>query len=193
MDVEVLSDEARIGALLDPARRRLVAALLEGPDSAVGLARRLGDTRQRLNYHLRVLESAGLVELAEERQRRGATERVLRVVARRFVVDPCAVGDPGAEASPSAAGDRFSAAYVVALASRAIRELGGLMVRARSTGKRLATAGLSTEVTLSEPADFNGFVADLAAAVEGVVSRYNAASGGEGRTFRVVAGTYPGP
>ncbi|NIP81922.1 MAG: helix-turn-helix domain-containing protein, partial [Gemmatimonadetes bacterium] len=58
--------------------RRLLDALLERPDSAVGLARRLGDTRQRLNYHLRVLEGAGLVELEEERPRRGVRERVMR-------------------------------------------------------------------------------------------------------------------
>lgn len=188
-DVELLRDPRRVAVLMDPDRSRLVTALLEEPDSAVGLARRLEDSRQRLNYHLRVLEEAGLVEVQEERPRRGVKERVMRVVARRFVVDPGALGglSPGA---PS--GDRFSATYLLALASRAIRELAALMARARSSGKRLATAGLSVEVTLAEPADFAAFVADLGEAVGEVVSKYHTEGGG-GRTFRVVAGTYPAP
>jgi DNA-binding transcriptional ArsR family regulator len=63
--------------LLDPERRRLLEALREEPDSASGLARRLDDSRQRLNYHLRTLEEAGLVELREERRRGNCVERAL--------------------------------------------------------------------------------------------------------------------
>jgi DNA-binding transcriptional ArsR family regulator len=188
-DVELIREPERVAVLVDPDRQRLVAALRESPDSAVGLARRLGDSRQRLNYHLRLLEEAGVVELAEERPRRGVRERVMRVVAERFVVDPSALG----ELAPELAGaDRFSATYLVALASRAIRELADLLGRARSTGKRLATAGLSTEVTLAEPADFDAFVEDLSRAVGEVVARHHMEGGG-GRTFRVLAGTYPAP
>ncbi|MEN8374222.1 MAG: winged helix-turn-helix domain-containing protein, partial [Gemmatimonadota bacterium] len=56
------------GAVLlrDPERRRLVEELRELPDSAAGLAQRLGQTRQRLNYHLRALEEAGVLELHQE-------------------------------------------------------------------------------------------------------------------------------
>jgi DNA-binding transcriptional ArsR family regulator len=187
--VEVLREPERVAVLMDPARRPLIEALLERPDSAVGLARRLGDTRQRLNYHLRIMEEAGLVELVEERQRRGVRERVLGV-ASRFVVDPGTLGRLAAEPAPD--GDRFSASYLVALASRAIRELASLLARARSSGKRLATGGLSAEVRLSRPEDFNAFVAELGRAVADVVSRYHT-EGGEGRTFRVIAGTYPSP
>lgn len=188
MRVEVLREPGRIAVLLDPARRRLVQALLERPDSAVGLARRLGDSRQRLNYHLRVMEDAGLVELAEERQRRGARERVFQLVAHQFAIDPGSLEELSPEPMES---DRFSATYLVALASRAIRELSDLLERAEETGRRLATAGLSTEVRLAEPGDFNRFVEDLTEAVAGVVARHNV-DAPAGRTFRVFAGTYPG-
>lgn len=188
-EIEVVRDPERVAVLLAPERRRLVGALLERPDSAVGLSRRLGETRQRLNYHLRVLEEAGLVEVREERQRRGAKERVLGVVARGFVVDPEALGEL-APASP--AGDRFSATYLVALASRAIRELADLLARARTTGKRLATAGVSVEVKLAEPSDFSEMVDDLTEAVGEVVARYHTDEEG-GRGFRVVLGSYPAP
>jgi DNA-binding transcriptional ArsR family regulator len=189
-ELEVVGEAGRAAVLFDPARRKLLQALVERPDSAVGLARRLGDTRQRLNYHLRALEETGLVELAEERQRRGVKERVMRPVARRFVVDSAALG--GLAPDALVAGDRFSATWLVAMAARAIGELAGLMERARRTGKRLATAGLSVEVRVAEPAAFEAFVADLTAAVGDVVKKHHSNAPG-GRTFRVTAGLYPKP
>jgi DNA-binding transcriptional ArsR family regulator len=186
--VEVLREPDRIAVMMDPGRRRLVDALLERPDSAVGLARRLGDTRQRLNYHLRVMEGAGLVEVAEERPRRGVTERVYRVVARRFVLDPGSLG----ELSPEPVeGDRFSATYAVALTSRSIRELAELLSRSRSSGKRMASMGVSAEVRLAEPAGFNAFAEDLGRAVADVVARHTSDAPG-GRMFRVIACAHQG-
>lgn len=186
--LEVLREPERAATLLHPERRRLLEALREKPDSASGLARRLDDSRQRLNYHLRALEEAGLVELAEERRRGNFHERVMRPVARRFVVDPAVLGDEAAD--PGTVGDRFSATYLIALAARAVRELAGLRERAAGEDKRLATAGLETEVRLARPADFEDFVRDLSEAVAEVVGRHHDGCR-EGRPFRVILGTYP--
>ena len=68
-------------ALLDPQRVALLRALMDGPDSASGLARRFSLPRQRVNYHLRLLEREGLLELVETRRRRNCWERVLRATA----------------------------------------------------------------------------------------------------------------
>src|ERR671910_1697476 len=131
-------------ALLHPDRRRLLEALAAGPDSASGLARRLGESRQRLNYHLRLLEEAGQVELAEERWKGSRPERVMRLVARQYVLDPAAIGSLAED--PDEAGDRFSANYLVALASRVLRELAELLDRAKKKPARLATAAVNTTV-----------------------------------------------
>lgn len=186
--VEVVRDPETMAVLLDPERRRLLEALREEPDSASGLARRLGDSRQRLNYHLRALEEAGLLEILEERRRGNCVERVLRVVARRFVVDPAALGELAAE--PEELGDRFSATYLIALAARAIRELAGLQDRAARQDERLASAGLEARVKLPHPEDFDAFVQDLSEAVARVVARHHDDRAG-GRPFRVIAGAYP--
>ena len=191
LELEVLRDPARIAALLDPDRRRLMDALLESADSATGLARRLGDRRQRVNYHLRLLEEAGLVELAEERPRRGVTERVMRPSARRFAVDSSALGARMAP-EPTEDPDRFSATFLVALATRTIREVAALMARARTSGKRLPTLGLTTRVCLRDPGDMEVFQRDLADAVAAVVARHHDESGA-GRCFRVAAQSYPAP
>jgi DNA-binding transcriptional ArsR family regulator len=185
---EVVRDPQRVAAILDPEGRRLIEALRDAPDSASGLARRLGESRQRLNYHLRALENAELVELKEERRRGNCVERVLRVVAKRFVIDPAVLGNLAAD--PDELADRFSATYLIALAARTIRELAGLKEKASRERKRLATAAIEAEVRLARPADFEGFVQDLTRAVASVVAKHHDERAG-GRPFRVIAGTYP--
>jgi DNA-binding transcriptional ArsR family regulator len=188
--VEIVRESRRARVLLDPKRRRLVAALAGGPDSATGLARRLDDTRQRINYHLRQLEQAGIVELAEERRKGSQPERIMRLVARRYVIDPGAGEGPAPD--PDAVGDRFSAAYLVALTTRALRELADLLDRAKTRRARLATASVNTSIRLASPAAFDAFTRDLTDAIGAVVSRHHT-EGGDGRWFRVLAGAYPGP
>ena len=64
LDVEVIEDPAAATVALEPVRSRLLAELAE-PASAATLAGRLGIARQRVNYHLRALEShAGNQRLA---------------------------------------------------------------------------------------------------------------------------------
>lgn len=190
----VLEDPDQLAALLSPERRRLVEALRRQPDSAAGLARRLGASRQRLNYHLRELEDVGLLELREERRRGNFSERVLEPTARRFVVDPGALDAALDGGLP--AGDRFSAAYLVALAARTIRELADMRERADREDRRLASATVQSEVRLADPGAFRAFVDDLSDAVAGVVARHHDPDDGpaaEGRSFRVFTGTYQAP
>src|SRR5262245_6527485 len=92
---EVVRGADRAALLLQKTRRQLLAALHE-PDSAAGLARKLGAPRQRLNYHLRQLEQEGLVELVEERRKGNCVERVVRATARAYVISPEALGPIGA-------------------------------------------------------------------------------------------------
>lgn len=186
----IVRDPRATASLLNPERRRLLEALRDEPDSASGLARRLDDSRQRLNYHLRELQDAGLVELREERRRGNCVERVLQVVARRFVLDPAALGELAADAGET--GDRFSAATLVALAARSIRELARLRERAEAEEKRLATASLTTRVGLARPADFEAFAEDLTRAVAEVVARHHDEDA-RARPFRIMAGAYPAP
>ena len=191
--LKVLDDLGAAGVLGDPGRRRLVEALREEPDSATGLARRLGETRQRLNYHLRALEAAGVVEEQETRRKGNCVERVLRPTAEHFLVDPLVVAGEaagGGARSPAAFGDRFSAAYLLALAARLIRDVGRLWGRAAESGRRLPTAGLDVKVSLASPGEFDGFVRDLSEAVATVIRKHHA-PGGESRPFQFVAGLYP--
>ncbi|MGS2647987.1 helix-turn-helix domain-containing protein [Streptosporangium sp. G12] len=105
-EMTLMDEPDRLRVALTPIRRRLLARLRD-PASAVQLAAEFGLPRQRVGYHLRVLEEAGLIELVEERPRRGFVERVMGVTANAFLVDPGVLTSPGeaAEAAEAAEAD----------------------------------------------------------------------------------------
>jgi DNA-binding transcriptional ArsR family regulator len=67
-------------ALAHPLRLRMLNLMWPGPMSAAELARELDISHALASQHLRRLDGAGLVELAEERTRRGGKERRYRTV-----------------------------------------------------------------------------------------------------------------
>lgn len=191
LDVALVADDDGLTAMGNPTRRRILAALALTPDSASGLAERLDDTRQRVNYHVRELERAGLIELVEERPRRGLTERIYRAAGRGFAVDPAVLGSLDA-GERLVAGDRWAAGYAIALASRLTREIASLRRRAGREHKRLAVASLDTTVRLRKPKAMEAFVDDLARAVADVVARHDDAAP-SARPFRLVCCSHPAP
>ena len=184
----VIRDPDSAAAALDPIRQRLLAHLAE-PDSATGVARRLGLPRQKVNYHLRALEQAGLVELVEERRKGNCIERVVRASARAYVISPETLGAvaPGADLPA----DRLSSAYLIAVAGRTIRELAELDARARKTGKRIATLTLDAEIRFASAAARAAFAEELADAVARLAARYHDDRAPGGRAFRLLAAVHP--
>jgi DNA-binding transcriptional ArsR family regulator len=67
-------------ALGHPTRLRMLTMMWSGPMSAAGLAAELGISHGLASQHLRTLDRAGLVELAEVRSKRGGRERLYRTV-----------------------------------------------------------------------------------------------------------------
>jgi DNA-binding transcriptional ArsR family regulator len=186
--LDCIADPAQAAALLSPLRLRLVGELRE-PDSASGLARKLGLPRQKLNYHLRELERAGLVEEVEQRRKGNCIERVLRARARSWVISPEVLGALAAD--PGEIQDRFSSAYLVAVCARAIGDLAGLRERARGAGKRLATMTLETEVCFASAADRAAFAEDVAGCLARLAAKYHDEKSPGGRRFRFFLGGHP--
>jgi DNA-binding transcriptional ArsR family regulator len=188
--VHVIDDPAAATLALHPIRQRILGEL-DQPDSAAGLARRLGLPRQKLNYHLRQLEHEGLVEMVEERKKRNCTERLVRAVARSYVISPSTLG--GLAVDPAAVRDQASSAYLVAVAARVIRDVASLRTRAAKAGKRLATLTLNTEVRFASAAAQQAFAEELTEAVAALVAKYHDETSAGGRRFRIVAGAHPMP
>ncbi len=190
LDVAVVEDPAAAAVMLEPRRSRLLAELSE-PASAAALAARLGLPRQQINYHLRTLEKHGLARVSDERKWGGLTERRLVATARSYLVSPTALGPLATD--PGRTRDRLSASYLLALAARVVREVGGLLRRSAETGKRLATLSLDTEIRFASPGARARFSRDLVAAVAELVRRYHDEAASGGRPHRLVISAYPIP
>lgn len=186
--VDVIAETTRAAALLQPARLALLEALGE-PASAAQLARRLDLPRQRVNYHLRELETHGLIVLREERTRGNVTERVYERTGSAYAISTDALGGLGAH--PLADQDAFSAAFQIGLASRAVRDLGVLERGARAASKTLPTYALDVLVRFATAAARNAFAAELSQAVADLIAKYHDDAAPRGREFRFYVGAYP--
>jgi len=205
LDIEVITDPRTAAVVMDPVRARILAALGE-PGSATTVAAVVGESRQKVNYHLRLLEAHGLVRLVAERPRRGLTERVVVASARSYLVSPEALG-PSAAADPlpavgsladgavgAPAGiDRQSSAYLLAVAARTLREVADLARRAAGARRQLATLTIDTEIRFGSAAERAAFTAELAAAVNDLAARYHDESAANGRWHRLVVAAHPRP
>jgi DNA-binding transcriptional ArsR family regulator len=190
LDIQVIDDPAAATVALEPTRSRLLSELA-APASAATLATRVGLTRQRVNYHLNALEGHGLVRLAQERKWGGLTERLLVATAASYIVSPSALGPVAVD--PNREADRLSASYLIALAARVVREVGGLVRRATEAGKRLATLSVDTEVRFRSATERAAFSSELAEAITKLVSKYHDESAPGGRAHRLVVVAHPLP
>ncbi|WP_034262910.1 ArsR/SmtB family transcription factor [Actinospica robiniae] len=188
MEIAVIDEPEAACSALDPVRSRLLAALAE-PGSASTVAKRVGLTRQKANYHLRDLEEHGLVELVEERRRGNMVERVLRASAPSFVISPAALAELAPD--PSRSPDQLSARWLLALAARLLREVGELVRGAHKAGKPLATFAIDGEVRFAGAADRAAFADELGTAVRELVARYHDEGAPGGRKHRIVVALHP--
>src|ERR1035438_1015834 len=92
--LQIVQNPGKAAVLLQAGRLSLLESLAE-PDSAAGLARRLGVPRQKMNYHLRELEREGFLELVEERRKGNCMERMVRATAKSYVIGPQVIGRLG--------------------------------------------------------------------------------------------------
>jgi DNA-binding transcriptional ArsR family regulator len=187
--VALVSDAAKARAALTPLRRELLERLRE-PNSASTLAAQLAIPRQKLAYHLRVLEEAGLVRLVEERQRRGFIERVMVACADTFVLDPALVQSAAKQAVT--AQDRDASEHLVTTASALVRDVARMREAADREGKRLLTLTVEAELTFETPAAFDAFSEQLSEAITTLAKRYAASPVRKGgRRYRLVAAAHP--
>jgi DNA-binding transcriptional ArsR family regulator len=186
--IDIISGADQAVVALQRTRRQLLARLSE-PDSAAGLARRLGMPRQRINYHLRELEREGFVELVEERRKGNCVERIVRATARAFVISPDALGVLGA--TPAEAADRFSSTYLVSAAARAMRDVAALQAGAKRAGKRLSTFTLETDIRFTSADTRSRFAEELATAIAALAAKYHDERAPQGRRFRLLTAIHP--
>ncbi|MDB5469968.1 MAG: transcriptional regulator [Caulobacter sp.] len=180
----LLDDADRVRTALSPIRRRLLTEL-QTPGSATSLAATLDMPRQKVGYHLKALEEAGLVQLVEERQRRGFTERLFTASADAYVVDPDLLAGPAPEVLTQ---DRYAADHLIRTASETVREVGRMRQTADAEGRRLLTFTLDAEIAFAAPGDIARFAERLTEALATLVAEFDTAGG---KPYRLIAATHP--
>jgi predicted ArsR family transcriptional regulator len=82
-----IQDLETVRVLSDPLKLRLLQAFTESAKTTKQVAAELGESVTKLYRHVDALHDLGLIEIVEEKQKRGTIERTFRAVARRFEAD----------------------------------------------------------------------------------------------------------
>lgn len=170
----VLDTGDQLAAIAHPTRLRVLDALRDA-DSAAGVARRLGEPRQRINHHVKELAKAGLLEPAGERRRGNFVEQLYVAAAGTFVVSSrVAWGDRG---RAQALRDQVSLEHLVELGERIQRDAAALLDRAAFDGERIASAAVDAEICFADAAARAAFLDEYLELVRSLIDRHASPTG----------------
>lgn len=88
METYVVKRMEQAKLLTDPFKLRLIEEFGPAPATTKQVADKMGEKAPRLYRHVDALVDEGLLELIEEKPKRGTIERYYKTVAARFEVDP---------------------------------------------------------------------------------------------------------
>ncbi len=183
--VQVVTALEAVQAMTHPVRVRILEALRQ-PESAAGVARAIGQSRQNVNYHLKELERAGLVRAAGERRRGNLIEPLYESVAGSFVISPRAVWSDRKRLA--ALRDQVSLEHLVALGERFQHDATALLDRATFDGDEIPSASVDTEVRFPTAEARAAFMDEYLRMLGSLLKKHGARKGDR---FRVLGAVYP--
>lgn len=143
-DVLKIRDLEQIRLLSDPFKLQLMQCFTEEPRTTKQVAAELGESVTKLYRHVDALFDAGLLEIVEEKQKRGTIERTFGSVAQRFEADHALFSGDGKGDGISAARDALRVVedeIIEALASTRLDEEDKTLLmrlRCKASPKRIA-------------------------------------------------------
>lgn len=185
--VRIVEDLDEVQALTHPIRLAVLGALRE-EDSAAGVARAIRQSRQLVNYHLKELERAGLVERAAERRKGNFVEQLYRSVAPSFTISP-RLAWSGTERT-RVLRDQVSLDRLVAMGERLQRDASELLDRAAFDGDQIDSASVDAEVRFADDAARSAFMTEYLALLGPLLKKHGSRAGA---AFRVALAIYPDP
>lgn len=90
-EVMVLKDLEQIKAISQEYRLQIVEAFENKAKTAKQIAEFMGEPHGRVNYHIKMLEKVGIIELVEEIVKFGVVEKYYCPVAEKIIIDSTAV------------------------------------------------------------------------------------------------------
>jgi DNA-binding transcriptional ArsR family regulator len=184
--VEVLDDPEQVAALAHPLRVAILDAL-RTPGSAAGAARALGETRQKVNHHVRALVDAGLLRPEGERRNGNFVEQLYQSVASSFMVSSRLAC--GGERRVDALRSQVPLEHLTELGERVQRDAIELLDRAAFDGEEIPSLSVEASVRFPDEASRAAFMAEYLDLLKPLLRKHGARDGG---AFRVVTAVYPG-
>jgi DNA-binding transcriptional ArsR family regulator len=178
-DVLYLEEITQAETLLKPQRVEVLRQLAE-PRTCTEVAAQLGQTPQRVYYHVKQLVAAGLAEQVSERRVRGISEGIYQAVARSYWLSPRLVGRIGGLRRVR---DELSLGHLLDLMEEVQADVAAL----DRSAPELPSIGVSGEIRV--PVERRQeFLADLRNTLQDLFTRYG---GAEGDAFKLALACYP--
>jgi hypothetical protein len=177
--------------LLKPIRIELMKRM-DKPRTCPELGAFFHESPQKIYYHVKALEKAGLVEKVEERRVRGVVEGYYQAKARSYWLAPSLIGQVGGMRTTQ---DQTSLRFLLSLAEEIHEDIGHLGHRSEG-GEEVPSLGLSAHVYLPEGERRAEFLDDVQVMFQTLARKYgvppdNLAEEAEGKNFRLILACYP--
>ncbi|MBZ0279514.1 MAG: helix-turn-helix domain-containing protein [Anaerolineae bacterium] len=190
-DVLYIEDVDRAMTLLHPLRIDLLKRMDE-PRTCPDLARAFDTTPQKIYYHVKALEKAGLVEKTAEKRVRGAVEGYYQARARSYWLAPKLVGQIGGEKT---ARDQTSLRFLLSLAEEIHNDVGRLG-QSSAEGTNVPSMGMSAHVYLPDGERRAAFLSDVQQMFQTLARKYGIPPDDAddeliGQAFRLILACYP--
>jgi DNA-binding transcriptional ArsR family regulator len=195
--VELIQDAGTAAVLLKDPRRRILE-MARSPVSAVEMAERLGETRQRVGYHVRRLVDAGLLEDVEVARRGAMVDKRYRASARAYALASSDLLGPLA-ARLDSPGDRESLVHLLGAVHEVQSDLARVLATRGTADERLPTLTLSSRIRFRNAAERGAFADALVLALTEVVAAHTTPDRGEdgapgdGDPYRLTLTLHPTP
>jgi DNA-binding transcriptional ArsR family regulator len=185
-----IEDVEQAATVLKPRRLEILKHLGE-PHSCLELAEFLQDTPQKMYYHIKALEQAGLIAKVSERRVRSMVEGFYQAKAKSYWLSTGLIGRLGVQPRSQS---QTSLDFLLFLAEQLQGEVGHL---AQSQGSSAPSLGLSAQIELRNPQESHAFLQDLQQSIQALVQKYGRRAQGDSQqatteqTFRLLLACYP--
>lgn len=171
--------------LLHPLRAEILSVLSE-PLSAAEVGRKMNETPQRVNYHLKALEKVGLVHQVGKRQVRNLVEVLYQAIAKSFILSEyLGLG----EETIKKLKDQSSLSNIVTLAETMKKDAIALLDYA-DQHQDIPSASIQSVVSLPSESIRKQFLEEYVTFVKSLINKYNKKQE-DGEDFKVTLAVYP--
>lgn len=186
-DVFYIEEVEQAMTLLKPIRLEILRRLDE-PRSCDELAEVFEDSTQKIYYHVKALQEAGLVDKVADKRIRGTVQGYYQAKARSYWLAPGLVGKIG---SLQQTRDQASLRILLQLAEDVIEDAARLGSKSEA-GQPVASLSLSAQLHLADSTQRSEFLQELQTTFQNLAMKYGIAEDADASlNFRLVLMCYP--